>query len=254
MGKKRREKKQKRPKNSMYLYGKNSILERLRADPGSVKMVLIEDNFRDDKVLEEVRRSGRPLKRVGERELMRTKHADRLQGIVAEVGAFKYTPIEDLIERGKRGSLSLVCLDSVSDPHNLGAILRITACFGGFAVVIPKYGSCEVNDTVMHVASGGENFVPVAMVNNLSTTLIEAKEAGYCVVGAMVGGGEDMTTAAIPLPVCLVLGSEGKGIRQGLKKHLDIRATLPMTGARLSFNVSMACALFCHEIARRRPA
>jgi 23S rRNA (guanosine2251-2'-O)-methyltransferase len=92
------------------------------------------------------------------------------------------------------------------------------------------------------------------MVNNLTTALIDAKEAGYCVAGAMVGGGEDVTAASIPLPVCLVLGSEGKGIRQGLKKHLDMRVSLPMRGARLSFNVSTACAIFCHEIARRRPA
>jgi tRNA G18 (ribose-2'-O)-methylase SpoU len=106
MGKKRREKKRKRPKSSMYLYGKNSILERLRANPGSVKKILVEENFTDERVLDEIERANVPLKRVSERELMRTKHADRLQGIVAEVDLFKYTPIEALIERGKRDNRS----------------------------------------------------------------------------------------------------------------------------------------------------
>ncbi len=236
----------------MYLYGKNSILERLRANAGSIKRIFLQDNFKSAEVLDAIKAAGIAVKRVSERELTRVKRADRLQGIVAEVDNFAYTPFEELLDGSGGEKLSLIFLDSINDPHNLGSIIRIAACFGGFAVVIPKYNSCQVNDTVIHVASGGENFIPVAMVQNIATALIKAKKAGYWAVGAIVESGEDINQASWPLPVALVLGSEGKGIRPGVNKQLDLKVSLPMRGAALSFNVAMACAIFCHEIVRQR--
>lgn len=237
-------------KNSMYLYGKNSISERLRADPKSIKRIFVQDKFDTQHILDFIKSKHIPIKRVSERDLVRIKRADRLQGIVAEVDKFAYTSFDELIERGEKRSL--ICLDGINDPHNLGSILRITACFGRLAVVIPRHSSCEVNDTVMHVASGGENFVPVSMVNNMSTALTKAKKAGYWIVGTVVEDGEDVGCVSLPFPVCLVLGSEGKGIRHGIKKQLEMRVSLPMKGAKLSFNVAMACAILCHEISRQR--
>jgi len=144
-------------------------------------------------------------------------------------------------------------LDNISDPQNLGAIIRSLACFGRFGVVFPKHDSCEVNETVLHVASGGENYVPISMVTNLSSALIEAKKSGYWISGAMVKGGEDVRQVKLPFPLCLVLGSEGKGLRPGIEKQLELKLSLPMKGAGLSFNVSVACAIFCYEIDRQQP-
>ena len=143
-------------------------------------------------------------------------------------------------------------LGSINDPQNLGSIIRTVACLGGFSVVIPERSSCEVNDTVMHVASGGENFVPVSMVNNMSNALIKAKKEGFWVVGAVIEDAVDINKTRLPFPMCLVLGSEGKGIRYGVSKHLDLRVALPMRGAPLSFNVAMSCAIFCYEISRQK--
>ena len=84
------------------------------------------------------------------------------------------------------------------------------------------------------------------------TALLKAKKAGYWIVGTVVEEGEDINRVKLPFPLCLVLGSEGKGIRHGIKKHLDMRVSLPMKGAALSFNVAMACAIFCHEISKQR--
>ncbi|MEK7308576.1 MAG: TrmH family RNA methyltransferase, partial [Nitrospirota bacterium] len=111
---------------------------------------------------------------------------------------------------------------------------------------------CEVNETVIHVASGGENYVPVSLVTNLTTALREAKKAGYWAVGTVVEGGEDINKVSIPFPVCLVMGSEGTGIRHGLQQLLDMKVTLHMKGARLSLNVAVAYAIFAREIARQR--
>ncbi len=240
-------------KNSMYLYGKNSVLERLKTNPKSVRRIFVQENFNAPHIMKIIKSANITVKRVTEKELFRIKRADRLQGIVAEANKFTYTPFKDLLYRSENNRLSFIFLDSINDPHNLGSIIRIAACFGGFTIVIPKHGACEVNETVLHVASGGENFIPVSMVTNLSTALIEAKKAGYWAVGAVVEGGEDINNVTLPFPLCLVLGAEGKGIRYGIQKQFDLKVSLPMRGAQLSFNVAMACAIFSHEIVRQRP-
>ncbi len=239
-------------RNRMHLYGKNSIVERLKVNPKSIRQIYVQDNFKDTQIVDLIKSKKVPMRIVGERELIRAKKADRLQGIVAEIEQYQYTPFNDLLKTGIDKQLSFIFLDSLNDPHNLGSIMRIAACFSGFAIVIPEHGSCEVNETVIHVASGGENFVPVSLVTNLSNALIKAKKAGYWAVGTVVDGGENINKVSLPFPLCLVLGTEGKGIRYGIQKHLDLKITLPMAGAELSFNVAMACAIFSHEVAKQR--
>lgn len=240
-------------KNSMFLYGKNSVLERLKANPKSIRKIYVQENFQVPHIMKLIKAEHIPFTCVTEKELLRIKRADRLQGIVAESDIFVYTPFKNLVGEPAEKPLSCIFLDGINDPHNLGSVIRIAACFGGFAVVIPKHGACEVNETVLHVASGGENFVPVSVVTNIATALREAKGARYWAVGAVVEDGENINNVSLPFPLCLVLGSEGKGIRYGVQKLLDLKVTLPMRGAQLSFNVAMACAVFGHEIAKQRP-
>ncbi len=239
-------------KKKMHLYGKNSVLERVKINPDSIRQVFIQDNFKNNEIIKLVKSKDISLKTVSERDLLRIKRADRLQGIVAEINMFRYTPFDDLLHKEDEKKLTLIFLDGLNDPHNLGSIMRTAACFGGFALIIPEHGSCEVNDTVVHVASGGENYVPIVMVTNLSAALIKAKKAGYWAVGTIVSEGEDMNTTALPFPMCLVLGTEGRGIRYGVQKHLDLKITLPMKGAQLSLNVAMAFAIFAQEITRQK--
>lgn len=176
-----------------------------------------------------------------------------LQGVVAQVGLYAYTPADDVVDDAIEEGTSLLILDRVNDPHNLGVIIRLAACFGGFAIVIPSREACQVNETVLHVASGGENYVPIASVNNLAPVIDSAKKRGFWIAGAMVEeGAADISETKFPFPLALVLGSEGAGVRKGLHKRMDLRVSIPMHGAPLSFNVSQACAIFCHEISRQR--
>ncbi len=107
--------------------------------------------------------------------LSKIKPVKDLQGIVAKIDDFNYASFKDLLARSKKEKFTLIFLDRLFDPHNLGVIIRTAACFGGFAIVIPEYEACEVTEAVLHVASGGENYVAVAMVPNLVNAAIAAK-------------------------------------------------------------------------------
>ncbi|MFH1046489.1 MAG: 23S rRNA (guanosine(2251)-2'-O)-methyltransferase RlmB [Candidatus Omnitrophota bacterium] len=237
---------------TMYLYGKNSVIERLRVSPRSIHRVFLQENVEAEQIAALVKNAHIPITSVSEKQLYRIKRADRLQGVVAEIDAFSYASFEDLVDDPPQKNFSFIFLDSLNDPHNLGSIIRIAACFGGFAVVIPRRNCCEVNETVLHVASGGENFVPVCMVHNISQALQKAKRSDYWIVGTVMKNGDNLHSARLPFPLCLVLGSEGEGVRQGVEKLFDLRLTLPMRGAALSFNVAMANAIFCYEIDKQR--
>jgi 23S rRNA (guanosine2251-2'-O)-methyltransferase len=240
-------------KNYMYLYGKNSINERLEADPGTVRAIYMRDGLSLPVMEKAIARSKIPCERLSAAALEKMRPQKDLQGVVAKVDLFKYTPSELLVHDALTGGRTLLFLDRVNDPHNLGVIIRLAACFGGFSLIIPSREACQVNETVLHVASGGENYVPIASENNLAPVIDDVKKLGFWIAGAVVDeDAEDITRVPLPFPLGLVLGSEGSGIRKGLQKRLDIRLFIPMRGAPLSFNVSMACGIFCHEITKRK--
>ncbi|UCC95294.1 MAG: 23S rRNA (guanosine(2251)-2'-O)-methyltransferase RlmB [Candidatus Omnitrophota bacterium] len=237
----------------MILYGKNSVYERLKANPKSIRKILLADNFSQPDIEALIATRNIAVERLSLKQLTILAHTQNPQGIIAKVEKFTYSPFDDLLSQSRSPQLSLIFLDRIYDPQNLGAIIRTSACMGGFAIVIPKFKACEVSDTVLHVAQGGENYVPISMVSNLSNALISAKKGGYWVVGAVTDDeAENVYTHSFPFPLALVLGSEGRGVRYGVRKHLDVKVRIPAKGAQLSLNVNAACAIFCHEIAKQR--
>ena len=239
-------------KNYMYLYGRNSVMERIKAHPESVRRVSIREGLSVPELEKLVRVKKIECEHLPSNTLDKMRPQKDLQGVVARVDLFGYMDSEEMIARALSENRTLIFLDRVTDPHNLGVIIRLSACFGRFSLVIPGREACDVNETVLHVASGGENYVPITSVNNLAPVLDAAKNAGFWVAGAVVGDeAEDITRLSFPFPLALVLGSEGGGIRKGLQKRLDICVRIPMPGVPLSFNVSMACAIFLHEISKQ---
>ncbi|MFH1754910.1 MAG: 23S rRNA (guanosine(2251)-2'-O)-methyltransferase RlmB [Candidatus Latescibacterota bacterium] len=240
-------------KNYIYLYGKNSISERIKARPDSVRKIYMREGLSMPAMEQTIAKKRIPCERLSAASLDKMRPQKDLQGVVAKVDLFEYVACDDLINDALQGNRTLIFLDRVNDPHNLGVIIRVAACFGGFSLIIPSREACQVNETVLHVASGGENYVPIASVNNLSIPMDEAKQLGFWIAGAVVDEeGEDISRLSLPIPLGVVLGSEGTGIRKGLQNRLDIRARIPMRGAPLSFNVSMACGIFCHEITKQK--
>ena len=238
-------------KNSMLLYGRNSVLERLKADPQSIIKIFIQDKLRLPQIERLIQERRIPVERLSSAKLFKIKPSRDLQGVIARVKRFQYADFKRLLEN----KLTPIFLDRINDPQNLGAIIRTAACLGGFAVVIPQFNACGVTEAVLHVASGGENFVPVSMVSNIAQAIISAKKKGYWIMGAVVEpGARALNKIDLPFPLGIVLGSEAGGIRYGVQKQLDLKACIPMRGAGLSFNVAIACSIFCYELCRIREA
>lgn len=230
------------------------MFERLKAKPQTLRRIYLEESAAlPEHISNLVKTHGIALERAPAKRLSKIKPAKTLQGIVAEVSPFQYAPFEDVLAGVKNKGLSLLFLDRINDPQNLGSIIRTAACFGNFAIIIPKHDACGVTESVLHVASGGENYTDLALVNNLSKAILEAKECGCWIAGAQAKDNAQLLhKTSFPFPLGLVLGFEGKGIRQGILKHLDLEVGIPMPGARLSFNVAIACAILCYEVTKQK--
>ncbi len=159
---------------------------------------------------------------------------------------------KDILNLPKEKHPSILFLDSLNDPQNLGAIIRSAGCLGAFSVVLPTHDSVEVTEAVLRVSSGGDNYVSISKVSNLSQAIIAAKEAGFWIAGTVVEGGKAPWEVSFPFPLALVMGSEQKGIREVLRKHLDMELTIPMGHPRMSFNVAQATTIFCYEITKQK--
>lgn len=236
----------------MRLYGRNPVLERIRANPGSIKELYLQQKTDLSEIVKEAQRQGLTFDSVDKARFSKLCGDMNAQGVLAEVEDYRYTPFSGLLKEAQKTGCVPVFLDRVTDPQNLGSIIRNLACLGGFSLVLPEHGSCHVNETVLRVACGGENYLPISKVVNTVRGVAMAIEKGFWIAGAVAEGGEDILKCDLNFPLAVVIGSEGKGIRPGLRKQLDAALSLPMYGARLSYNVAVAASLFCYEINRRK--
>lgn len=236
----------------MRLYGKNPVIARMQANPGSVRKLYLQIKMDLSEVVQAAKKAGLSFESREKDWFRRLGDELHTQGVMAEVEDYVYTPLEEVLDDCSSGVSTPVLLDGLTDPQNFGAIIRTLAGLGGFSLVIPEHESVEVNETVLRVACGGENYIKISKTGNLVRAAAKCREKGIGLMGAVVEGGEDLIASRIVFPAALVIGSEGKGIRPGLRKCLDKPLTLPMKGAQLSFNAAIATALFCYEITRRR--
>lgn len=237
----------------MKLYGKNSVLERLKSDPHSIKKIYIQNDHDDiGYIRKKAKKWGIPLHVAPHSKIQKLARSMNAQGVLAEIGDFPYMSYDELLESAKKKKDSLVFLDGLNDPQNLGGIIRSLACLGSFSIVLPSHKSVSITEAVLRVACGGDNYVRIAKVSNLRQAITLAKDAGFWIVDTAVTGGEDPRKMQLPFPIAIVLGSEQKGIRDVIRKQVDVTLTLPMAQPRLSLNVAHAATLFCYEIMRQR--
>ena len=191
-----------------------------------------------------------PVRMAPRSELEKLAGGLNHQGVVAVTTRFRYTPIEKLLAVP---DALLVFLDGVTDPHNLGSLLRSADGAGFHGIVIPSRRSAGVTATVRKVSAGAAEVVPVARVTNLSRELEAAKRAGLWAVGLDAEGADDIWASdLLEPPLALVLGAEGKGLSPGVRQHCDSFVRIQSLGKLESLNVAVAGALAMFEVARRR--
>ncbi len=170
-------------------------------------------------------------------------------GVVAEVSETAYADFDDIV--ANEATTFVLILDSITDPQNFGAILRVADGFGVDLVVIPQHDSVGLTPVAVKASAGASEWVPVAEVTNLSRAIETLKAAGYWIYAAAEKG-DRPDTIDFRGKVALVVGNEGKGIRRNVLEHCDRVVTIPMTGHVESFNVATAAAVLCYEVQRQQ--
>jgi len=237
------------------LFGFHAVGVRLKTAPQSVIEVYFEPTRRDARMrqfLDRARDAGVRLIESDALRLAKLAGSHGHQGVAArvhEIPAVK--SLDDLLDQVEGPPLLLV-LDGVTDPHNLGACLRVADGAGAHAVIAPKDHAVGVNATVAKVASGAAETVPYFMVTNLARTMGELKERSIWCVGTSEDAPRTLYQADLKIPLALVLGAEGPGMRQLTRKTCDELVSIPMRGAVESLNVSVASGICLYEAMRQR--
>jgi 23S rRNA (guanosine2251-2'-O)-methyltransferase len=238
------------------LYGFHAVTVRLKTAPESVVEVHLDTQRRDARMRQFAERAATAGAKVVDSDdarLAKLAGNDRHQGVVALVKPLPARhSLDDILDEVTQGPPLVLALDGVTDPHNLGACLRVADGAGAHAVIAPKDHAVGINATVAKVASGAAETVPYLMVTNLARTLNELKERDIRIVGTSDDAAQTIYDLDLSGPVCLVLGAEGKGLRQLTRNTCDVLVRIPMAGAVESLNVSVAAGVCLYEVLRQR--
>ena len=239
----------------MYIYGRNPIKEAYRAGKTIEKLFIVKGEF--DPTLSTIRKLAKEQRTVvslvDKATLDKMANGGNHQGIVASVTDFEYSDVDDIVAlaRKKDEPLLVVILDGITDPHNLGAIIRSAECFGAHGIIIPKHRSVSVNDTVIKVACGATEHILVAKVTNVNDAIRELKDQNVWVYATDFDG-DNPKTVNLNGDIAIVIGSEGDGIHRLTKELCDATLTIPQYGKVNSLNASVAAGIVLYEAVRQR--
>ncbi len=240
------------------LFGFHAVGVRLKTAPQSIIEIYYESSRRDARMRQFIERAKEAGARLIEADSLRIAKlcgSHGHQGVAARVNEVEQVrSLDELLDQLEADGVAplLLVLDGVTDPHNLGACLRVADGAGAHAVIAPKDHACGVNATVAKVASGAAETVPYFMVTNLARTLGELKERNIWIIGTSGDADKTLYQMDLKAPVALVLGAEGPGMRQLTRKTCDELVGIPMKGAVESLNVSVASAVCLYEALRQR--
>jgi 23S rRNA (guanosine2251-2'-O)-methyltransferase len=238
--------------------GRQAVRELLVANRRAVTSLLMAEGMDAAPILDEIEAlaSSRRVRieYVSRRRIDSVARTDAAQGVVALARPIKDTPLESLCQPTRRGRVPfLLVLDGITDPHNVGSLLRSAECAGVTGVVLPRHRSAHLSPTVAKVAAGAIEYLPMALVAGVPAALQKLTELGVWSVGLV--GEASQSLYRLPLgdqPVALVLGSEGSGLATLTRKRCDALASIPQHGTLSSLNVATAGAIACFDVARRR--
>ena len=238
------------------LEGRNAVTEALRAGR-TIDKVFIADGDTDrglQRLAAEAKEAGAVIVPVDRRKLDTMSFTRSHQGIIALAAAHEYATVDDILEEAAaRGEAPLIVIcDELTDPHNLGAIMRSAECAGAHGVIIPKRRSVSLTATVAKASAGAVEYMKVARVTNINNAINELKEKGVWVFGTAAEGSIPMYKADLTGPAAIVIGNEGEGMRQLVRKNCDVMVHIPMKGRISSLNASAAASILLYEAVRQR--
>jgi 23S rRNA (guanosine2251-2'-O)-methyltransferase len=233
----------------MILAGIHPVAEALRAGRPLERILVARGagGPRLQQIIDLARQSSVPLRFEPRQALDRLAGSAAHQGVVALGASQKYRSLDDMAE----GARMLVFLDGVEDPHNLGAVIRTAHAAGADAIVIPERRAAGLTETVAKAAAGALEYLPVVRVGNLNRALDEIKERGFWIYGVDASGTQDYDQVQYASPAALVLGGEGKGIHEMVRKRCHAEVRIPMAGKISSLNVSVAAGIVLFDWKRR---
>lgn len=238
------------------LEGRNALTEALKAGRAIDKVFIAEgDTDRGlQRLAAQAKEAGAVIVPVDRRKLdfMSTTHSH--QGVIALAAAHEYFTIDDILqEAADRGEAPLIVIcDELSDPHNLGAIMRSAECAGAHGVIIPKRRSVGLTATVAKASAGAMEYMKVARVTNINNAIAELKQKGVWVFGTAAEGSVPMYEVDLSGPAAIVIGNEGDGMSQLVRKNCDALVHIPMKGQISSLNASAAASILLYEAVRQR--
>jgi 23S rRNA (guanosine2251-2'-O)-methyltransferase len=239
-----------------YIGGKHSVMEALRSGRTINKIWMAETSQRhwSAPILEAAKEAGVIVQQTDKRKLDQMAEGVQHQGVIAQVAAYDYVEVDDLLARArdKDEAPFLILLDEIEDPHNLGSILRTANCTGAHGVIIPKRRSVGLTATVSKTSAGAVEYTPVARVTNMAQTIVSLQEQGVWTVAAAGGAKQYVHEIDYKIPIAIVIGNEHKGIGRLIQEKCDFTAKLPMFGEIESLNASVAAGVFMYEVVRQR--
>lgn len=235
--------------------GKNAVIEAFRSDKTIDRVFILEGSHDGptNTIIREAKKNDAIVDFVKKERLDQMSETGKHQGVIAKAAAYEYASVEEILEiaRNKGQAPFIILLDSIQDPHNLGAIIRTANIAGAHGIIIPKRRAVGLTATVAKASAGAINYTPVAKVTNLVNAIEKLKEEGLWFVCADMDG-EKMYDIDLTGPIGLVIGNEGEGVGRLIKEKCDFIAKIPMYGDIDSLNASVATGVLAYEVVRQK--
>lgn len=237
------------------ILGRNPVMEAIRSGRSIDKILVKKGKYEGSivPIIKKAKDAGIIIQEVDRAKLDAIAEGGSHQGVIAYVSAYEYSTVKDILDRARsKGEAPFVIIcDKITDPHNLGAIIRTANCVGAHGVIIPKRGSAGLNSTVAKTSAGAVEYTPVAKVTNIASVIDELKKEGLWITAADMDG-EEMYKIDLQGALGIVIGSEGEGIGRLIREKCDFIASIPMEGDINSLNASVAAGVLMYEALRQR--
>ncbi|WP_058486085.1 23S rRNA (guanosine(2251)-2'-O)-methyltransferase RlmB [Defluviitalea phaphyphila] len=241
--------------NNLYIEGRNAVLEALRTEREIDKILIQQGRIEGSikKIIGEAKNKKIVIKTVAKAKLDELSQTKKHQGVIAYISPYKYVEVEDILQnaRQKGEKPFIIILDGITDPHNLGAIIRTANISGAHGVIIPKRRAVGISAVVAKSSAGAVEYTPIAKVSNIARTIEALKKQGIWIACADMDGTE-MYNTDLKGAIALVIGSEGEGVSRIVKEKCDYIVKIPMYGQITSLNASVAAGILMYEIVRQK--